>query len=366
MSVWRASVCRPCRVSPSIFCAAAMKTRRHASYDVKKVAADGQKAIDQEEEDVKVFDQRGDDASSGGSEDESSSNDDDASSSSSSSSDDDEDETAKDSPAAVSQEEIQHAIALASDAARKTFGWDANATHNNTTKKNKRKVSSKFGGPGEGNALSDLIPGYTAPMRLEVTYAKSDGITANGASDRAVSMEESLQELRRRAQRTDRSTAAHVASSTAQSTRADAMRQRRPGSGGAPSFKMGTKRGPDGTAGRGWFGMAPAALTDDVRADIAIIRNRTYLDPKRFYKKADIMDPKLVQVGTVIEGSEEYYSSRLTKKQRRQNLAEEIMADSDVKKYAKTQFSKIQDSKQRRFGQGYGRKKQRTGRKGRR
>ena len=105
-----------------------MKTRRHASYDVKNVAADGQKAIDQEEEDVKVFDQRGDDASSGGSEDESSSNDDDDSSSSSSSSDDDEDETAKDSPAAVSQEEIQHAIALASDAARKTFGWDANAT----------------------------------------------------------------------------------------------------------------------------------------------------------------------------------------------------------------------------------------------
>jgi hypothetical protein len=78
------------------------------------------------------------------------------------------------------------------------------------------------------------------------------------------------------------------------------------------------------------------------------------------------MDPKLVQVGTVIEGSEEYYSSRLTKKQRRQNLAEEIMADADVKKYAKKQFSKIQDSKQRRFGQGYGRKKQRTGRKGRR
>lgn len=144
------------------------------------------------------------------------------------------------------------------------------------------------------------------------------------------------------------------------------MRHRRPGSSGATSFKMGTKRGPDGTAGHGWFGMAPAALTDDVKADLAILRNRTYLDPKRFYKKADIVDPTMVQVGTVIEGSEEYYSSRLTKKQRRQNLAEEIMADVDVKTYAKKQFSKIQDSRQKRFGQGYGRKKQRTGRKGRR
>ena len=145
------------------------------------------------------------------------------------------------------------------------------------------------------------------------------------------------------------------------------MRHRRPGSSGASSFKMGTKRGPSGgTAGRGWFGMAPTALTDDVKADLAILRNRTYLDPKRFYKKADIVDPTMVQVGTVIEGSEEYYSSRLTKKQRRQNLAEEIMADVDVKTYAKKQFSKIQDSRQKRFGQGYGRKKQRTGRKGRR
>ena len=339
-----------------------MRTRR-SSQDADEAEADGQSNTRQNEEDnASESDQNNEEdesSSDSGSEDESSSDD-------SSSSEDEEDDDANNSSsrAEVSQEEIQHAIALASEAARKTFGWEAsqNSKPNGTSKS--KGTTSKFGGPGEGNALSDLFPGYTAPMRLEVTYAKS--ADAGSSKGSAASMEQSLQEMRRRAQRTDRSTASHVISSGAQSFRADAMRHRRPGSSGASSFKMGTKRGPDGTAGRGWFGMTPAALTDDVKADISIIRNRTYLDPKRFYKKADILDPKMVQVGTVIEGSEEYYSSRLTKKQRRQNLAEEIMADADVKKYAKKQFTKIQDSRQKRFGQGYGRKKQRTGRKGRR
>jgi len=346
-----------------------MRTRR-SSHDDAEAEADVQKApVDQEEGDAAASDQNGDDESSSN-EDESSSDDDDDDESSSSSSDDDDDEeeTAKKGrPAGVSQEEIRHAVALASEAARKTFGWEG-AAPIKTAGKGKGKTS-KFGGPGGGNALSDLIPGYTAPMRLEVTYARSkEGANSTaGGSGAGSSVEESLRDLRRRAQRTDRSTAAHVLTSTAQSTRADAMRHRRPGSGGTSSFKMGTKRGPDGTAGRGWFGMTPTALTADVKADIAIIRNRTYLDPKRFYKKADIINPALVQVGTVIEGSDEFYSSRLTKRQRRQNLAEEIMADADVKTYAKKQFTKIQDSRQKRFGQGYGRKKQRTGgRKGRR
>lgn len=339
-----------------------MRTRR-SSQDAEEAEADGQINARQEEEgNTSESDQNNDNdgsKSGSGSEDESSSDDDDDSSSSD---DEEDDSNNSSSQAEVSQEEIQHAIALASEAARKTFGWDALQKDKANDKSKSKGRNSKFGGPGEGNALSDLIPGYTAPMRLEVTYAKSADTSSGGAA----SAEQSLQEMRRRAQRTDRSTASHVISSGAQSYRADAMRHRRPGSSGASSFKMGTKRGPDGTAGQGWFGMAPAALTDDVKADIAIIRNRTYLDPKRFYKKADIMDPKMVQVGTVIEGSEEYYSSRLTKKQRRQNLAEEIMADADVKKYAKRQFTKIQDSRQKRFGQGYGRKKQRTGRKGRR
>jgi len=273
-------------------------------------------------------------------------------SSSSNSDDDDEAEEESDQDegegegGGVSQEEIRHAVALASEAARKTFGWDAKKNdngngHGSTSSGSSKgkKGKSRFGGPGAGNALSDLIPGYTAPMRLEAPhYAQTQGKTNSKSRE-----------------------ASHVVGSGALSHRAEAMRHRRPGAGGASSFKMGARSPADGTAGDGWFGMVPTAVTDSVRADVAILRNRTYLDPKRFYKKADAVDLRRVQVGTVIEGANEYYSHRLTQKERRQNLAEEVMADGDVARYAKRQFGKIQDQRQAARGQGYGRKKQRTG-----
>ena len=95
------------------------------------------------------------------------------------------------------------------------------------------------------------------------------------------------------------------------------------------SFKKGVKRTPDLTAGKGWFGMKPAPATEELKTDLAVIRNRSYLDPKRFYKNADKSRPnQIVQRGTVIEGPSEYYSSRLTKKQRRSNITEEFMNDA--------------------------------------
>ena len=48
-----------------------------------------------------------------------------------------------------------------------------------------------------------------------------------------------------------------------------------------------------------------------------------------------------MQVGTVIEGAAEYYSSRLTKKQRRSNITEEILADPDTSTWAKNKFKKM-------------------------
>eukprot|EP00536_Pseudo-nitzschia_multiseries_P004744 jgi/Psemu1/237909/estExt_Genewise1.C_810047 len=109
-------------------------------------------------------------------------------------------------------------------------------------------------------------------------------------------------------------------------------------------FKHGAKRVPDDTAGKGWFGMKPSAMTDELKTDLAIIRNRSYLDPKRFYKSTD-KHHKIVQVGTVIEGASEFYSSRLTKKERRANLTEELMADKSTADYAKNKFQKMAKEK---------------------
>ena len=85
-------------------------------------------------------------------------------------------------------------------------------------------------------------------------------------------------------------------------------------------------------------------MTEDVKRDLKVIRYRNYLDPKRFYKSADTPS-KYVQVGTVIEGTAEFYSSRLTKKERRSNLTEELMADPVTADYTKRKFRAMQQEK---------------------
>ena len=64
---------------------------------------------------------------------------------------------------------------------------------------------------------------------------------------------------------------------------------------------------------------------------------------------------KVLQVGTVIEGSAEFYSSRLTKRERRVNLTEEVMADAGVAGYAKRKYRDIQAERDRPGRRGAGR-----------
>lgn len=189
------------------------------------------------------------------------------------------------------------------------------------------------------NALTHLIPGYTAPMKL---YSSSlDKFRPTGG----------IRDLKQRAERTDASTKDFVLEATSKHTKAMATTT---GGGFLPksyataysSFKHGTKRAPDTGAGKGWFGMAPTAMTEEMKTDLAVIRNRTYLDPKRFYKSAD-KHHRIVQMGTVVEGPSEYFSSRLTKKQRRNNLTDEIMADPSSSDYAKKKYKQMSRDKTR-------------------
>jgi hypothetical protein len=87
-------------------------------------------------------------------------------------------------------------------------------------------------------------------------------------------------------------------------------------------------------------------MTEELKNDLSVIRDRNYLDPKKFYKSAD-KQGNIVQLGTVIEGAAEYYSGRLTKKQRRSNFTEEIMADPDSANYAKKKFRSMAQEKTR-------------------
>jgi hypothetical protein len=190
----------------------------------------------------------------------------------------------------------------------------------------------------EGNALTHLIPGYTAPMKLNTSSL--DKFRPPGG----------IRELQRRAERTDASTKDFVLEATSEHTKA----MQKTDNGFLPksyalsyaSFKRGTKRAPDNSAGKGWFGMEPSEMTEQLKTDLAIIRNRAFLDPKKFYKSAE-KSHKIVQVGTVVEGPTEYFSSRLTKKQRRSNITEEIMADQSSADYAKKKFKQMSREKTR-------------------
>ena len=98
------------------------------------------------------------------------------------------------------------------------------------------------------------------------------------------------------------------------------------------------------SAGRRWFNFESEEMTADARRDFALLRMRNYLDPKKFYKSSDHSRalPKHFQMGVVIEGAHEFYSGRLTKKQRRKTFTDEIMADEAVVQYTHRVASNIQ------------------------
>lgn len=105
------------------------------------------------------------------------------------------------------------------------------------------------------------------------------------------------------------------------------------------------------TLGKGWFNLKPLPMDDKLKREIQVIQMRNYIDPKRFYKNPDKPGPVL-HIGTVVEGPFEYKSSRLTKRERKETLVEELLADESVRKYSKRVFTEIQKTKQakRKFG----------------
>lgn len=165
-----------------------------------------------------------------------------------------------------------------------------------------------------------------------------------------------LESLRKRALVTDKTTAAFVKGSVANQKQTREILTVKPGSLVSNAFKTGNKPEPVSHAGDKWFGMVPTPLTEEVKRDLHVIRNRGYLDPKRFYKSSD-KESKFVQIGTVIEGSAEYYSARLTKKERRSNFTDEVMADTSTADYAKRKYRSMQQEKNAKVQQRQPKKK---------
>ncbi|KAG6395490.1 hypothetical protein SASPL_146135 [Salvia splendens] len=83
--------------------------------------------------------------------------------------------------------------------------------------------------------------------------------------------------------------------------------------------KMARKQVKD-TAGKNWFDMPAQTITPELKKDL-----------------------QLLKVGTVIESASEFFSGRLTKKERKATLADELLADSTFHQYRKRKVREIEE-----------------------
>lgn len=89
-------------------------------------------------------------------------------------------------------------------------------------------------------------------------------------------------------------------------------------------------------------------MTPELRRDLQLLRLRSVLDPHRHYKKETSRKnqiPEFSQVGTIVEGPTEFFSSRLTNKERKQTFVEEILAGEKVNNRFKSKYNEIQIAK---------------------
>ncbi|OIW33949.1 hypothetical protein CONLIGDRAFT_628869 [Coniochaeta ligniaria NRRL 30616] len=68
---------------------------------------------------------------------------------------------------------------------------------------------------------------------------------------------------------------------------------------------------------------------------------------KQHFKKDTRKDPfpEFSQVGTLVEGPTEFYSARLTKKERKRTLVEEVLSSGQALSKFKSKYSEIQERK---------------------
>ena len=93
--------------------------------------------------------------------------------------------------------------------------------------------------------------------------------------------------------------------------------------------------------------MPKTNLTPQLKRDLQILRMRGVLDAKQHWRKDTRKDfvPTYSQVGTIVEGPTEYFSARLTRKERKRTIVEEILGSADTKSKFKTRYNDIQARK---------------------
>lgn len=102
------------------------------------------------------------------------------------------------------------------------------------------------------------------------------------------------------------------------------------------------------TKGPGWFNLPAPEINEELKNDLQVLKMRSVLDPKHFYKKNDMeVLPKYFQVGRIMDSPLDHVNERLTKKQRKRTMVDELLADAEFQKYNKKKYKEIVDEKRK-------------------
>ena len=84
-------------------------------------------------------------------------------------------------------------------------------------------------------------------------------------------------------------------------------------------------------------------MTPELERDLKVLRMRSALDPKRFYKKDKTPISEHFHVGRIVEGATDFSSGRMKRKERKQTLVDELLQDStDRRKWLKKRYLEVQ------------------------
>jgi hypothetical protein len=115
-----------------------------------------------------------------------------------------------------------------------------------------------------------------------------------------------------------------------------------------PKLAVKGKNAPRENAGADWFNLPRTSNDPQTKRDLQMIKLRSVLAMgKQHFKKDTRRDPfpEFSQIGTLVEGPTEFYSARLTGKERKRTLVEEVLSSGQALSKFKSKYNEIQERK---------------------
>eukprot|EP00826_Nyctotherus_ovalis_P003972 TRINITY_DN10824_c0_g1_i5.p2 TRINITY_DN10824_c0_g1~~TRINITY_DN10824_c0_g1_i5.p2 ORF type:complete len:128 (-),score=50.89 TRINITY_DN10824_c0_g1_i5:141-524(-) len=95
------------------------------------------------------------------------------------------------------------------------------------------------------------------------------------------------------------------------------------------------------------FNMPMKELDEEMKDVVRAVQLRSYITPHKYFNPHTTAKlPKYFQVGTVVAGPTDFRDKRLTKRERKQNLAEELLADDEALGYTKEKYKEVQTERE--------------------